>query len=432
MISIIVAVHELGHYIGAKTAKIGIEEFAIGFGPRIYQRKINSDTTIFSIRLFPLGGFVKPYANEKENQKDGEILFENGSTIQKLIMIASGPIFNFILAILLTFIAYTVVGNKELPPVIGEVAKESVFYKAGLRDGDEISQINNNNVKHSREAQTLINSGVINGDDLVFKLTNDKIVAVETTDIDLRKLGENFNKLTGLYFKGPIGEPIIAKTEKNEVGDRAGLLVGDRIVSVNNDNSGDYNRYLREIKNNPNKEIKIMVLRDEDKIEIELTPKKVKARGELIGKIGVEILEPEPEGLTIVRMDIVDGIKESVSYLFNTTKMTLVSLKKMVYGDISTDAISGPISIANYSGKSAEKGVFNFLILTSAISIGVGVFNLLPLPLLDGGQIIIYSIEGIRKKKIPVLFMNYIQALGVIVLLIIFSVAIINDINKVI
>lgn len=432
MISIIVSIHELGHYLFARFSNIAIEEFSIGFGPRIFRTNINNNQTVFSIRMLPLGGFVKPLKEfPKNNLNSKDTLFEESSSVKKILMVAGGPLFNFILAFILLCFANIFIGNKELPATLSEVKINSIFYKSGLRENDTIESINDVKIRNLNQAYREINTEIISGREFNLKTDTGKDVYINGSDIDLSKLGDNLNKIIGINFKGPMSYPIVKKVYDGSSAANAKIVNGDVIVKLGDYEGNDFNKYLRIIKENPEKEFNIQLNRNGEIFNTKILTTKDKFNGETIGSIGVEMYEPIADNYILNKDNLIDGIINSAIYLKNSTLMTITSIKRIILGEISTKAISGPISIATYSGKSAEKGIYSFILLTAVISIGVGVFNLIPLPVLDGGHIITYTLELIFKMKIPEVVLHKFQVIGIIALAALFCLAIVNDVSKI-
>lgn len=437
LIGIVVFIHEGGHYLGALICKIKVLEFSIGFGKTLLRKEIGKDKTIFMIKALPLGGYVKPLDGKSMNEeewfkipeKDRVRALSEVNKWKRIFMVFAGPLANFLLAITVFTIANCTIGTKELPPIISEISEKSVAKKSGLEAGDTITYINQKQVKTYSEAYGDIANAVISGDEIEVVTSDNKKHTIDFSQIKLQELNEDITKLTGVYFKGPTGEIRVAKVNEG-AGKDSGLLTGDIILSIDGDNSKDMSKFLRIIKRNPDKQLEMEIERNGEQKNISITPKPTKEAGNIVGKINVEFKTPIPENTVIVKMSFKESLYAAIDKTYVSTKLTVVSLYKMLTGEMSVKNISGPLSIAEYSGKSAEKGLYTYLMLIGAISVAVGVFNLLPIPILDGGHIVIYLLEIVKNSDFTVKQLNKIQFIGILIMIGIFTLAMANDLSK--
>ncbi len=438
LIGIVVTIHEGGHFFTALACKIKIIEFSIGFGPKVFQKKVGNDGLLFTLRALPLGGFVKPldksYLTEEEwNALPEDVKarsFMQSPRWKRALMVAGGPASNFVLAFFLFLFASTMIGNKSFPAIIGEILPNSVFAKSGIKEGELIIQINDKKTNSLNDAQNIIAHTAINGEKIEVITENNNRYDVDFSKINLRELSDDLGLLTGIYFQGAIGNVAITQITPGGVAEKIGMKNGDVIISVNNVKTQDINKLLRMIRNNPNKEITIEYQRGEETIV-----KKTKLGAEIrsgleVGVLGFSFDIPNQKELPTIQTGFIEGIENSFTKLINSTWTTVVSIKKLVTGEISTKAISGPLAIADYSGKSAQRGLYTYLMMMAAISIAVGVFNLLPIPLLDGGHLAQYAIESIRGKEFTIKQLENLQYIGIATMTGLFTFAMVNDINK--
>ena len=437
VVGIVIAVHEGGHFFTALTCKIKILEFSIGFGPKIYQRKFGKDEILFTLRAFPLGGYVKPLDKNsmsdeewnKVSEEDKKRALTFSPRWKKALMVLGGPLSNFVLAFFVFLIALTIVGNKGLPPIIGEILPESIVARSGLVQGDVITQINNKKINFSNEANAIIATAIVNGEKLNLHTARNTIHYVDFSQLDLRKLNNDLSKLTGLYFQGPIGDVVIKEVTRGGVAEKAGLRSGDIISSINGVKTKDMNKILRIIRDNPEKPVDIEYIRDGKKYIKTIVLDKSYDAGIRVGKLNV-IISTNENNYKSVRIGLIDGILNSFEKVVTSTWTTLVSIKKLFAGELSLDAVSGPISIAYYSGKSAQNGLYSYLSMIASISIAIGVFNLLPIPMLDGGHLLQYTIEAVRRKDFTIHQLHKIQFIGFLFMISLLIFVTINDVNK--
>ncbi|NCQ51820.1 RIP metalloprotease RseP [archaeon] len=437
LVGIVVTVHEGGHFFTAIACKMKIIEFSLGFGPQIYQKEIGKDKILFTLRLLPIGGFVKPLDKstvsteiwESLSEKDKQRAFVNSPRWKKAAMVAGGPLSNFVLAFIIFAFAFIFVGNKGIPPVVGEILPNTVMAKSGIMVGEQILSINDKEVNFVGDAHNIIANAAISNENINIK-TNKSSYLVEFNNLNLKELGDDLGTLTGLYFQGALGEIKIKNILQDGAAEKSGLLVGDTITSINELKTQDLNKMLREVRKHPGQAVDVSYLRNGVTFVKTITLDSQYNSGTKVGKIGVEFETPNLDKYPTKHYSIINGASESFNRTTTSIWTTLVSLKKILTGEISTKAISGPLSIADYSGKSAQRGLFTYLMMMAAISIAVGVFNLLPIPVLDGGHLAQYTIEGIRGKDFSFKQIQNLQYVGIAAMTGIFTLAITNDLTK--
>lgn len=438
LVGIVVTVHEGGHFLTAIYSGMRVVEFSIGFGPKLIQKKIGKDKILFTLRALPLGGFVKPLDESTMSKEEWDALpesekkrsFINSPRWKKAAMVAGGPLSNFVLAFFLFFIAFTVVGNRGLPPVVGEVLKGSIIEKSGITEGELITKVNGKPVKFISDTNSLIANAAINSEVIEITTEGNPIRTVNFKEIDLKQLNDDLGKLTGLYYQGAIGPIVIKKVLEDGVAQKAGFKDGDIIVSVNGVKSQDLSKTLRTIRINPGKTVDIEYIRDGATLlkSVEIDSKY--ETGIQAGKLGVQLESQGASKYKVVHSGIIEGIVTSAQYVVSYSWTNVVSIKKLITGELSPKALSGPISIADYSGKSAQVGLYAYILMMAAISIAVGVFNLMPVPMLDGGHLFQYGVESLMGKNLTIKQLTYIQYVGIAAMTSIFTFAIVNDINK--
>lgn len=440
LVGIVVTIHEGGHFITALLCKIKILEFSIGFGPKIFSKniKIKGDEILFTLRLLPLGGFVKPLEQQAVTPEEWEKLpeleknrsFANAAKWKKALMVFGGPFSNFVLAFFLFIFAFAFVGNKGLPAVVGEILPNSPFVNSNLQIGDKIEKINGKKVTFVNDAHSHIANAAISGDKINILTSNNTNHIVDFSNTSLKELDDDISIITGLYFQGPLGNIVIDSIIPGSGADKADLKAGDKILSFEGYTSSDLNKFMRKIKYSKNETISLTIERNGEVLEKNIIPDTtVHKNGQKTNTIGIKWTAPE-SSLTTVHLGITESIQQSFDRVVTSTWTTLVSIKKLVTAELSTKALSGPISIADYSGRSAKHGLYSYLIMMAAISIAVGVFNLLPIPLLDGGHLLQYLIETVRQKDFTIKQLENIQLIGIATMACLFIFAITNDINK--
>ncbi len=439
LIGIIVTIHEGGHFLTAIWCNIKVMEFSLGFGPKILEKtwKIKNDPVLFTIRLLPLGGFVKPLDQqstsaeewEKLTEQDKSRTFKNAPRYKKALMVFGGPFANFVLAFVVYLFASTVIGNRGLPATISEISQDSVFQNSGMKVGDTIQSIDGKNVYFSSEAQTHIINAAFSGNNINIKTEQGTSHNVDFSSFKMYDIDESISDKIGLFFQGRKGEVQINQIMPNSPAEKVGLKVGDIILALDNQKINELDQVLKTIKSSDKADFDLTIKREKEVINVLVSPTFVKENGKQIRLMGVVLSVPNSE-MKKVHLGMIEGVEQSFYKLYTSTWTTLVSIKKLIFGEISTKAIAGPISIADYSGKSAKSSFYTYLLMIASISIAVGVFNLLPIPMLDGGHLTQYFIESITRKDFSPKQLERFQYFGIVTMSSFFLFAIVNDLNR--
>lgn len=440
LVGVIITIHEGGHFLVGRLLGMRILEFSIGFGPKIYEGEFGKlgDRFKFTLRLLPLGGFVKPLDKSAVTEEEWQKLTEEEKSRsyamvarwKKVLMVAGGPASNFILAFFIYLFCSVFVGSQGVDTSIAEVVPQSVADKAGLKAGDKILAINNQKVVLLSEVFPKIVNKLLDGE-TVELTTNSGKHLINYKEVDLKKMNPNdIGYAMGFYFSGSKGPIELLEVTPGDIADKAGIKVGDQIIGVNRTPVSDMNTFIRRLANNPDKPIQINVLRGLDSMDFKVTPRSVTEQGYQLGKIGIKAGVKNPSNLEKVHYNLGVGVLTSFEKTVDNTVTTLVSIKNLILGKLSYKSLSGPLSIADISGKTFERGWETYLITMAAISIAIGVFNLLPIPALDGGHLLQFAIEYIIGRDIPEKILYNVQYGGLFVLMSVFVIAFINDITK--
>lgn len=420
VLGIIVLVHEFGHYIAARIVGVKVETFSFGMGKRIVGKKIGD--TDFRISLFPIGGYVKLSGEDDfENSDPKPYDFHSKNRGQKIFILLMGPLMNVILALLiLTVVNITGVeieSYKLDPAVIGLVEKDSPAEKAGLKHNDLILEVNGNRIKNWKDLELEIGS---NPDSEI--------------DILYRREGRNFTTIAQVkggkqYNIGEIGifwdfKVQIYKVLKDSPAFRSDLKEGDIILKINENKVNPLNVF-NLISKNPGKELKMEIERFGKKLLKSVIPEKNEKN---IGKIGVQLIKYSP--LTKVKYGLIGSVNKSINDIYKLTTLVFNAFKKMILGKLSPKNLSGPIEIAKFSQKAMASGFSDFFMLIAFISLQLGIVNLFPIPALDGGHMMIYSIEALIRKEFSVKIKAALINTGFLLLLLLMAFVILNDVAK--
>ena len=435
-VSIIVTFHEFGHYIAARLCGVKVLEFSLGFGKKLFGIRIGKDETEYKVSALPLGGYVKMLDEREGKVKDFEKnrAFNNQSLAKRFIIVFAGPFFNFILAVFFYFLIFNG-GYSGFKPSVSFVASNSIVEGIGMEKDDIIYSVNSVKVKTWSEVtlQTVkfitdeknINFIVLRGNNFfpLKKIDYNKI-SFEETNI-LQYLG--ILNFTNKSLK-------IGHVEKNSPADLSGLVIGDKILSINNSIVINWNDIVNIIKANPSQSLKLNILREGTKKNINVTPSLITHNGSEIGRLGISPLIENDEILknkVYLRYSFTDSLKLAVIKTYDFTLLTFNFIIKLVKGDASSDSISGPVGIAGYAADSFSSGYTSFLSLLAMLSISIGILNLLPIPMLDGGHLMYYLVEFITRKPVPERVQLILQQVGITFLILLSFFALYNDLMRI-
>ncbi|MEC8148393.1 MAG: RIP metalloprotease RseP [Pseudomonadota bacterium] len=433
VITIIVVVHEGGHFGAARICGVKVLSFSIGFGKKLLS--IRRGETVFSLSAIPLGGYVQMLEMKEKSEDDKlEECFESKSLFAKSFIIAAGPLANFILAGLVYWIVF-LLGSIGPIPYIGNISNDSIAHRSGFNSGDQILKINTRQV----ETWEAVHRGLI-----IELLTNKPIdFFVQKSDGSQKKyrvLPDQFN-LNLLEEKGPLTQigltpkPInlpttISKVVKNSPAYEGGLVAGDKIISIESTFVEGWNDIVEVIRLSPGKPLLFVVERGDQMFETSITPEIILKGEQKFGRLGIQA--DYTSTYSIQRYGVLEALGLALTQTIDMTLLTFRSLVKLVTLELSLKNLSGPITIADYAGKSMESGLNSFLSFLALISISIGIINLLPIPMLDGGHLLYNLIEFLRGKKLSDGFYETSQKIGLAVLLSLFFVAIYNDIFRIV
>ena len=435
-VSIIVTFHEFGHYIAAKLCGVKVLEFSVGFGKRLFGKKFGKDKTDYKVSALPLGGYVRMLDEREGNVIDVEKkrAFNNQSLLKRTFIVFAGPLFNFILAIFFYFLIFSG-GYTGFKPEIGVIASGSIAEKIGFEEGDRINSVNLNEVRTWSEVTLQIMKVASDEDDIYFEVKrNGKF-------INLKKLGyelinfENKNILENIGIYNFVSKSLeVGYVEDNSPAYEAGIIIEDKFLSINGVEVTNWFEMVNIIKKSPNKELKISILRNDNKEILYVTPAIYNSESGKIGRLGVRPLIDQNEvskNKIQIKHSFYESLKLSVIKTYDFTILTINFILKLVMGEASFKNISGPVGIAGYAADSFNNGYTSFLGLLAMLSISIGILNLLPIPMLDGGHLMYYLVEFIIRRPIPESIQLVFQQLGMTFLIFLSFFALYNDILRI-
>ena len=440
VLGVLILVHELGHYFVARLAGVKVLRFSIGFGRPLYSRVIGEDRTEWSIGAMPLGGYVKML-----DENEGEIppeerhrSFNRQSVWRRMAIVVAGPLANFLLAILIYW-GHFWYGTEELRPILGEPVISSPAAHAGIASGERVVKINGELVESWQALRWHLLSQAAEKDIAVLEVINPRH-EISFRNLDLRSVresgwqGDALERL-GLRFFQPKIPPIVGKLSPDGVAAASGLRVDDEIVRIDRMNIDSWQTLVKLVRSSPGRALQFEITRNGIPAELTITPAAIQENGLEIGRIGAGVKDfgnLRDELLVTVRYSFGDALGKALSETWDKTVFSLSMIGKMLTGEVSWHNISGPITIADYAGQSAKSGASQYLKFIALISISLGVLNLLPIPILDGGHLLYYVAEAIRRKPLSERSMEIGQKIGMFLLVLLMACSFYNDINRLI
>lgn len=438
-IAILVVIHEMGHYWVARLCGVKVLRFSVGFGKIIYTKRFANSETDWVISAIPLGGYVK-MLDEREGKVEAHELnfaFNRQPVLQRMAIVVAGPVANLLLAIVL-FWALFIYGVPSLKPVLGDVLPNTAAAAASLQAHETIISINEEAIPSWEQVSWVLL-------DLAMQGATEARIEARTVQgdivrhvIDLNALtpsdmDEDFLRSLGLQPYKPLVRPVIGKLVEGGVAQRAGLLPDDKILRIEGQQIEDWKDLVEAVRGYPGQLVHLEIERSGSLRVLELTPEATNEANITVGKIGAAPYIDRNEFdalLTNVQYSPLSAFRHSVRKTWEITKLSLRSLGKMLIGEMSLKNLSGPITIADYAGQSAQMGVVSYLNFLALISISLGVLNLLPIPLLDGGHLLYYMVELIKGSPMSEEAWGVGQRIGIALLVTLMAFAFFNDISR--
>ena len=438
-LGILITFHEFGHYLVARWNGVKVLRFSVGFGQPVFRKRLGKDQTEWVVAAIPLGGYVK-MLDENEGRVAKEDLsraFNRQPVGRRFAIVAAGPLANFLLAIVIYWLMF-ILGVDGIKPTLGPIVQDTPVANAKFEAGETIISIENESVESWQDARWTLLRYAVDRSAAVTVETINQNGEINSRQLDLSgihpdELEGNVLGKIGFSVYQPEIKPIIAEVMSGGAGERAGLRAGDEILAVNDKDIYSWIEFVPEVQENPGLPLVLDILRNDQILTLNIIPETVTENGQKVGRIGI-MPEIDQSLFEAMRVTVTYPAGEAVKIAWNktweTTVLTLSMLSKMITGDVSWKNVSGPISIADYAGQSAQMGLVSYLAFLALISVSLGVLNLLPIPILDGGHLMYYVIEIIKGSPVSEKTMIIGQKVGLLMLFTLMTFAIYNDINR--
>jgi regulator of sigma E protease len=437
-IGVLVSFHEFGHFWVARKVGVKVLRFSVGFGKVLWSYQKTPESTEYVLSAIPLGGYVK-MVDEREGEVKKEDLafaFNRQPLFARTAIVAAGPVFNLLLAVVL-FWSVLVIGETGIKPILGAVEQGTLAATAGFAEGDEILSVNDKLTPTWTEAMSALMGSALEGEKAIkvkVKNLDDRqmVKTVEISEEDIRDPEVFYGRLGFKPWSPPL-KPVIGQVLPESAAFTAGLKTGDLIISADGTIMKDWLQWVDTVKKHPGVAIQLIIERDGVRLPLTITPKSVQVEQQTEGKIGASVHVPEELMKSIsveYSLSPWEALPAAIKTTYSYSSTTLKMMGKMLVGKASVQNLSGPLSIAQYAGQSATMGLVYFIKFMALVSVSLGVLNLLPIPVLDGGHLLFFALEGIKGSPVSEKIQLFFQQLGIALLASLMALAMVLDIQR--
>ena len=438
LLGVLIVVHELGHFFVARWCGVKVLRFSVGFGRPIFSRRYGRDQTEWALAAFPLGGYVK-MLDEREAEVAPEELprsFNRQSVWKRMAIVAAGPLANFLFAVGLYWGVFYH-GSEELRPLLGRPVAESPAAFAGLMDGERVAKVDGIEILTWQDLRWLLIRRAVDQDSVELEVVNDRQeIAFRRLDLARARSqgweGDAIEKL-GLTLHRPKVPPIIGSVAAGSAAEAADLRTGDRIVAIGTENVENWHEVVQRVREAPGRPLDFSIIRGGTLLQVKITPAVREENAVQIGRIGAGVrdgAELRRQMMVNVHYGALESLSRAIQETWDKTVFSVEMIGRMLIGEVSWKNISGPVSIADYAGQSARLGLDYYLKFMALVSVSLGVLNLLPVPILDGGHLLYYVAEIIKGRPLSERSLDLSQRIGMALLLLLMACAFYNDISR--
>jgi len=437
-IIVLVTVHEFGHFWVARRLGVKVLRFSVGFGRPLLTWHRRADPTEYMIAAIPLGGYVKMLDEREEPVAEAELgqAFNRQKLWVRSAIVIAGPAFNFLFALLLYWVLL-MAGQSGLKPEVGEVPAQSIAAEAGFERGDIVLDVDGRATPTWSAVWMTVLAEGIGGEDLSIRVRradgNEEQLVIDGTTLASLEPGQGYLDALGLERASPQIPAVIGEVVAGQPAAEAGLEPGDRILSIDGATIRDWQQVVALVQAQPDQRLQFVVERGGARLPLDLQPRAVDQDGELVGRIGAGVEYAEDvwaEQKVWVRYGPLEGLAEASRRVVDISALTLQIVGRMLVGSASVDNISSPIGIANAAGETASYGLASFVQFLALLSISLGLINLFPIPVLDGGHLLYFAIEGVMGRPLSEEVQERGQRLGIVLLISLMTFAFYVDIAR--
>ncbi len=433
-IALLVSIHEFGHFWVARKLNVKVLRFSIGFGMPLFRFKGKKDNTEFVIASIPLGGYVKMLDEREGDVAEDELhrAFNRQSVYKRFAIVFAGPFVNFVFAVFAFWLMF-VIGVQGVKPVMGKLDPTSIAWQSGLRSGDHIVSVDGEQTPTLNSVYEQLLAAFLDRRAVELKLSDQRRIIFKFEQIDKSIEISSLHEIIGLSLKLPIENVIISEVTPGSPAAIAGIQSGDQIISIDGQAIDHWRELVASVINRPGETILIEIARNGQRQQLLTTIGSVVKGSKTIGRIGVrpESVSPLPESMyTMHQYGVFTAIPKGIEKTWDLSVLTVKMLGRIVIGEASIKNISGPITIAEVAGQSVKMGIESFLRFLAIVSLSLGVINLLPIPMLDGGHLLFYLIEMVKGSPVSDMVQEIGLKIGITLLVMLMSIALYNDFSR--
>lgn len=439
-LGVLITIHEYGHYLVARLCGVKVLQFSIGFGRALYKHPFGKDRTEFILAAFPLGGYVR-MLDEREApvpEEERARAFNRQPVWKRMAIVVAGPLANLMLAIFLYWLLF-MTGVTGLKPMLGDVPAGTAAALASMKTGEVVNKIDGEPIQSWQDVRWAILQQSLKASSVEVEATSgDREIHLHRLDLSTLTHDDPEHDILEQLGLKPYQPPMPARVGvivDGGAAQRDGLQVGDRILAAGNTPVSNWEGFVAMVRDHPERPLRLTVDRSGREVSLTITPDAARDGGKTIGRIGAayQLEQSEIDKLLIeIRYAPMPALAQAVGKTWDTSMFSLKMLGNMLTGAVSWKGVSGPVTIASYAGQSAQVGWKAFLSFLALISISLGVLNLLPIPVLDGGHLMYYMVEFLKGSPVSERAMEIGQRIGLALLGLLMACALYNDINRLI